>query len=513
MVWATYTLEVDWDGAGTFGSSADITSDVQRLEWSHGRDDAPSGQLHALLKNTSNKYNSFNGASPLTGSILPGREVRIRAKSGNFPYTFPIFFDRTIWRGFLDRVKPQPDVRGDDKAILTAIGPLGYINQRQVRVALQANILSGTAVIQVLNDANWGTGTGKRAVDAGKTTFTRWWVDGALPVGALTEIADSELGIIRETPTGGIAYEDRHHRLTSPHTTAQVVYSDSGSGSGTVSYIRIEQADLLRNIYDRVETQVQLYSTSTSTILWTLSESGTDSPAIEPAATRTWWANYPNPSSPIDAMAADSWTTPVATTDYIGNSQADGAGTVLTGSLTLSVDKFSNAMKIQVTNNATGTAYMIPLQARGVALLAKNPVTIIEENTTSQGTYGRRTWPTPGRFVPDTSEAEDYGRYILAIYDSPNPFLSLTVHVNTSSHHQAEALTRQISDRVKVIATGSAGLGIAQDFLVEAIRHRIFNDKTHFMEVDCSPATAFGGFWVLGIGILGTTIRSAKFGY
>ena len=86
MVVEVYQVLVDWNDDGDFAdANEDVTTRVLAAEWAIGRDYASQligrsigGRLQVDLNNSSGDYNSFNAASPLSGSILPGRKVQVR---------------------------------------------------------------------------------------------------------------------------------------------------------------------------------------------------------------------------------------------------------------------------------------------------------------------------------------------------------------------------------------------------------------------------------------------------
>lgn len=515
MAQGTYTFQVDWNGDSDFGDTGeDVTSRTLRVEFVRGRDTASqltgrsaSGRLVAVLNNESGDYSSFNTASPLTGNIVPGRKVRLLGGSGSFPYTFPIVFDdNVVWTGFLERLIPEPSPGGPNLARLEAVGPLGYLNQRRVSMAMAATIATGAAVDDVLDAAGWPAAD--RSIDTGQTTMTRFWTDRVETVTALRKVEDTENGFIVETRAGKLAFEDRHHRLAGTHLTSQATFSDAAGAARRYSGIR--QEDPLPSIFNVFEVTVQRYTVGGLAVLWTLSESGANSPALLAGESKTWWASYPNPDSATDGIAVDAWTTPVASTDYTVNTQSGGGGSDLSASVAVAVEKFAQTMKITLTNNSASDGYVTLLQARGTPVTADDPVTMMAEDATSQTSYGERTYPAPGEFVPDTDEGQDWATYNLGIYKDPIPLLAITLAANRDNTHLAEALTRDISDRITVVAENDAGLGINEDFFIEAEHHVIdMAGARHQVTWDVSPASGYAGTWVLGISELGISARWA----
>lgn len=500
----SHTLLVDWNGDGTFtGTSENISALTFDVECSRGRDYASqiqgksiAGMLSAQINNQSKDYSSFNLSSPLVGSILPGRLVQLQESGTN------------LWTGYLKSINPSPQIKGINTVTLEAIGPLGFINRGKLSTPVYSTLLTGTLINNLLDYAGWGTGTAKRTTDNGQTTITKFFTNDLEPFEALRKIEETEAGFLLETKDGKIAYEDRWHRLVSPHTISQVLISD-GPG-GTLSYIGIEQRDPLEQIANLLEAEVTIYSAGSSTILWTLPEVGTNSPLIiRNSGTRLFIAPYPNPDSPTDSIAVDAWTTPVAGTDYTASSTA-GAGTDMNTDITVAVEKLSNEMRITLTNtNPTSDAYVTKLQAQGSLLSRSDPVKVRQLDAPSMTLYGTREYANPAEFIPSSQEADNWGRLNLSIYKNPIPVLSVTFSANKDGTHLAHARDREISDRITIIGTGSAGLGVNEDFFIESIHHRISQHHEHIVSWECSQAKGFSDFWVLDTSELGTRTKLA----
>lgn len=515
---ASYLLEVNWSGSGTLQSDVqtpvplwlageddvEVDEDISRLvhieagmSWSYGRDRASqltgrsiAGTLECTLLNNDGRFSSFNTASPLYGLLVPGRKVRLRAY-----YNGAIYL---LWEGFLSEI--GPDATGWFKtAKLRAHGPLAKLNDplAKVTVAMTANVLTGAAMGLVLDAVGWPAD--KRTLDTGRTTIGRFWAKGQNALSALRSVEETEAGFLRETRDGKVAFEDRHHRLLSPHTVPQATHTQDSDG--VLWYVGVAQKDPWSEVYNRFTADVQLYDTGALAVLWTLAASGVDSPAIEAGASREFWASYPNPASAAaNGVAVDTWTTPVATTDFTANAAADGSGANLTGDITIAVSKFDNSMKITLTNGASVKAYVTFLQARGTPVLAKDPIPVEKEDAASISAYGERTYPNPAPYLPSLQEAEDWGDFQKSIYKDPIPMLTVDLAANASHEHMVEVMTRDVSDRVTVVAQGAVKLGINRDFFIEAARHHVGEGNLHSVTYECSPADAFGGFIVLDFG-------------
>ena len=511
------TLEVDWDDDGNFAhANSDISSDVLEITWSRGRDSASqlsgravAGQLQAKLTNAADLYNSFNSGSALAGKLLPGLAVRLRLSSASpeFAYTFPITFPEldAAWRGYLDSISPSFLRTNGKQLLLRATGPMARVAARETaEVAASTAIATGAAITLVINDADSTIATN---IDTGDTTMTRWWTAGQPALQAIRDIEESEVGYVGESPTGQIVFESRQSRLQSPHITSQATFSDASGAA--LTYADIAQIDPLAELYNTMNAEVQLYTVGDLAVLWTLAESGANSPALRAGAAKIFVARFPTAASATNARHVNAWTTTAATTDMTANAAADGTGSNLTSDIGISVSKYAESMKITLTNNSTTDAYITKLQARGTPVTADDPLKIVEEDSTSQASFGKRTFPLQGPFIPSEQDARDLMAFLLSIHKDPMRTMRITWDGNKDTTHGAQARALDISDRVTIVADNRSGLGIDEDFFIEFMQHRIDQTGQHTVTYECSEATAYGGFWTLNVGKLGATTKLA----
>ena len=124
MVSANYRLLVDWNNDGDFEDAYDdVSGDSLRINFVRGRDYASqltgnsiAGKLNAVLTNQTGKYSPNNAASPLSGTIVPGRNVQLQiAASSTFPYSFPFDFSteaKPLWTGYLESIRQYLETAG-----------------------------------------------------------------------------------------------------------------------------------------------------------------------------------------------------------------------------------------------------------------------------------------------------------------------------------------------------------------------------------------------------------------
>ena len=513
MAIGKYSLLVDWNNDGSFGGAQDdISSDVLEISYSRGRDFASqltgnsiAGKLTATLVNNDGKYSPDNTSSTLTGLINPGLPIQLAGGDGSsFPYDFSFTFSEIPqWVGRLERILPSPSSTDLKTATLEGFGVLGYLNDFIPNIETQTDKRTDEAIDAILDAVGWPDAD--RDLAEGETTMTKFWVSDKKTIAALRIPEETESGFLYETKDGKIGFQSRQTRLKSPFNTSQATFSDASGATNT--YMRIEQADPLSTIANHLEASVRTYTTGALAVLWTLAETGANSPVFAPNESRTFIAKYPTSISDSSALEVDTWTIPASTTDYIANSASDGTGTNLTGLMGVSVgSRTATDMVISITNLNDTNAYLTKLQARGTPVTSSDPATIRAIDTDSQESYGERKVVAFTDFIPNTDEAQFWCDYHLQIYSSPVQILSMTISAPASAGNLVQAIERNINDRITVVATNDAQLGINADFFIEAERHLITTSGDHVFTWDLSPAEGgYSQFWVLNTGKLGTS--------
>ena len=517
MATTNYNLYVDWNNDGDYAdSNENLTSYIQNIEWERGRDlannltgSSVSGILKVVLRNTTNIFSSFNSDSALFGSILPSRKVKLQMGGGSFPYTFPVTFNQDQWTGYLESLVPFPDMQGNNIAILTAVGPLAFLNKKTIKVAPQTNRRTDLAIGDILDAAGWGAGD--RDLDEGNTTITRFTIpQNTKTIDALRMVEKSENGFISETKDGKIKYEKRQARLVDSNaTTSQATLSDASSTSN-FSFNLIEQEDNLANIFNEVTVDVKFYSTDDDAdIVWIHAEKGSDSPTIPAGQSRTYRASFPQLTSDTtqthytSADSINAWTTTAATIDVLANTSADGSGTNATSDLTIVNTKTSNFMDIKLTNGNASTVYITKLQARATVTRSTDLTQITASDSTSETAFGKRVHQGDAPFVPNSEEAFRWCQYNLVRFKDPLQMLKVTIPANRNDTTLSAIQSLDISDRVTLDAHTKTGLMASdKDFFIESISHFVANKDNHTVQFTLSPVGSLTKFWVLGVSLL-----------
>ena len=508
-----YRVLVDWNADGDYADAYDdITGDTLSMSWTRGRDYASqltgnsiAGQATFQLLNDGGKFSPSNTSSDLSPNLVPGRSIQIQAGEGSFPYLFPLSFeDVPRWTGRIERITPSPSGDAVPTCEIVAFGPLGYLNQFALQLATETGVTTNTAIGSILDGVGWPSAD--RTLDTGATTIPRFWVSGLAVIDALRKVEEVEAGFVSESKDGKVVFQNRYHRLTeSTSTTSQVTFSDASGADNP--YISLNQEDPLGTIANHIEAEVRTYAVASVAALWTHPETGADSPTLAPGESKIFEAFYPNPSSATNAVEVNAWTTPAATTDILANTASDGSGTNKTSDITIAAAKTGERMTVTLSNAASGVSvYLTKIQARGTAVTTLNPVIVRAIDTASQTKYGERKYEAESRFFPNSTEAQAWCDYHLAVYESPVDILTLRFSAAVNDNIEP-ALNLDLSNRVTITGTNAAELGFSSDFFIEAVAHNVTDGGTnHVVEWQLSPATGgYSQFWLLGTGVLGTS--------
>uniref|UniRef100_A0A6M3K366 Putative tail protein n=1 Tax=viral metagenome TaxID=1070528 RepID=A0A6M3K366_9ZZZZ len=480
-----YLIEVEW---GT-SVNDDLTANTKSIHFSRGKSGelgkAEVGQLSITLNNASGLYTPSNSSGDLYAYLLPRKVIKVTYCDGAIDY--PLFY------GYIEEIIPHPHTTEQD-CIITATDGLDFLSRNDMSTALYKDTLTGTIHGYILDDASWSATM--RTLDTGQDTVPYWYGQDVKSRFAQEEIDDSEQGFSFIDGSGYFRFEDRYHRSTATGQTSQ------GTFNNTMSYITYSLNP--KNVYNIIKVTITPWELQSIAELWRLEET----PSIDIGQTQTWWGNA---SVSNQAVFVDAWTTPVSTTDYTANSQADGLGTDMTADISIVTTKFAQTIKLAITNNGTVPAYITLLKARGTYYNPTTTVTRKAEDTTSQTDYQKRTLTFDGKYMSDADQGQDLASYAIGKYKDPRAELSMTIQ-NQDAATLTQILSREISDRITVINTK---LGVSADYFIDYMEHDIslsglWHTATYRL-ADCINED----FWVIDFSHLAefSTSGQTKLGY
>lgn len=250
MSWPTLVLRVAFASEPMAASPSwtSITSDLRRIYTKRGRmqelDRIQTGIAKIDLDNQAGNYWPDNAGGSYYPNVKPGKRINLYAVYDAVTYH--------LFTGFVEDWNPDwidkqgglfPIVRPQCADLL---GNLAHYDLNDGTGYAQE--LSGARVGNVLDDLGWPAAD--RDLDVGQSYMQ---ATGALAdqnaLEHLITVQKSEQGIVYIAGDGHVQFEDRHHRLASPHTVSQATFGDD---SGEKPYHGLEPRYGADTIYNDV---------------------------------------------------------------------------------------------------------------------------------------------------------------------------------------------------------------------------------------------------------------------
>ncbi len=130
------------------------------------------------------------------------------------------------------------------------------------------------------------------------------------------------------------------------------------------------------------------------------------------------------------------------------------------------------------------------IEVTGIPLVEGDQVSVQLDDITSQDDHNAiRTYRNPANLFANVNDATEYAQLVLDTFAGDRPILSVSFYPVKNAGYRNMAIRRRIGDKITVVATNNAGLGIAQDFFIESISHK-FSHGTTLWETtwELSPA-------------------------
>lgn len=358
-----WDVSFDWDGDGIFESNE--SHHLKGIKVNRGRQgmlnengvgfrEIPTGRAVLSFHNLDGRYDAWNASSPIYPMVNYGVEVRIRVRKLDDTTVYPVM------RGVVTGINPS-GYGSRPQVDFTISDGLAYLRNTYSRVAMQIDITVDQAIRLTLVGAkyNWGMN-----LDATLEAIKYWWSSGnTLAMSEIESLATSFLGYF---------FADRENKAR---------FISRGTVYGVVK--TLEQYELLKDVgnpqpYDIhrniVRLKVHPRKAASSGMIFQLQG---EVPSIPAGQTLIMFGDYSYNGNSVPAINV---ITPVATTDYVLNSQSNGLGSDLTSSATLRFYDFGNTFKMALANGSASTAYVTLFKVRGDAVYETDTADITYPN-------------------------------------------------------------------------------------------------------------------------------------
>lgn len=404
------------------------------------------GSCSLAVINKDKRFTPENTSSPLYGKLVPRRRMQIKAIYSQIPYY--------LFSGFSKEIVPIPREGPPAQARLFFEDGLSRLMEVRLRSAMLQNVLTGSAINNLLDEVGWPAGD--RQVDAGLLTIQYMAWDDIPAAQALMEIASAEGGQIYIGADGKVIFEDRHHRAKPPHNSPLATINNTME---TLHY-RMDP-ELIRNRID-----IQIYPRklgSTDVVISELQEAQ----KISKGQQIKLFLQYRDPTTLRPAEAINV-TTPVSGTDYLAYENKNGTGDDLISQLTVTFTNHGRSGEWAITNNSNKKVWLTKAQVRGQPLTWFDVLLVRAEDAVTISKYVA-SLVLDSRVREEYEKTKDEADFFLAHLKDPKGVFDLTLS-NGKASIFTEALSREISDRMKVINTPQA---LDEEIFIGGIMHEI----------------------------------------
>jgi hypothetical protein len=446
-----WDVSIDWDDDDIF--DANEADRLTHVKTTRGRSELlepvgegfqtiPTGKAMVTLRNQDGRFDGWNSVGALYPNVDTGKDIRIRVRDLNVSDTiYPLF------RGTITDIVPV-GYGEDAQVIIHASDGLEFLRNYEARVAMQQGITPADAIGRALDSVNWPSKWG-RSLGVSIETIPYWWASGNKK--AMSEIQDLAISFL------GYFFAD---------ALGQAKFISRSSVTDSVA--DYPQEYLLKDIDNpqpfnirRNVTRLKVHprTQAATGVIWQLL-GNTPSVLTGAANALTLFANYTYSNVPAPAINVIS---PVATTDFLINSQSDGGGTNLTASCTVTLTDFGDTAKLVITNNSGSTGYITFLRIRGDAIHEPNVSDITYPSDLS-------TLPNPRELLldllwqQDINVAVDIANVLGPFYAGRHPMPKVKIDDRPSLQYAA--------DLFDIVTVDLDYLGLSgESFRVGAIEH------------------------------------------
>lgn len=394
--------------------------------------------------------------------------------------------ERMHFRGTVRVIDPDPGIYGAQRVHVEAYDLMRDLIDTDIREIDIAVDQSEDQVIDAVLDLLPAEAMpDDRDLDVGVDSFP-YVFDRITPTSKMAEpIADatiSSFGLFAVKGDGTPMFRSRHSRAVSTSAYTFEAIRDVVIPSTLDSVFRLV----------RTSTHPKTIDAAATSVLYALE--GT-APEIAPGQTITIWGDYRDTTDDRTLIGGLDRVVPiVTTTDYLGNSQADGLGSNLTSDLSVVTSDFATTAKFEVTNGGSQTVFLTRLQIRGKRVLDIG-VQTFQSGSTSDRRHRPLLIDLPLQADPHVGQsAADYVRQQYG--DARSQIAQLEYMPNYSAELLQQFMELEIGDRVTVTEE-QAGLSEV-DAIIMSIECDIAGAMTLQVRYGLAPAAPMQ-FWQWGI--------------
>lgn len=396
-----YTIAVEF----VAGSFTNVTSDC--LHFSYNRELATYdrgltvGGCELIMQNEERKYSPANSGSPFFPHLKPNKRLQIQATYLGSTYN--------LFSGYINGFSINPII-GNRTAYIQASDRIKIMNMQDIDLAFKTNYNVSSLVTDILSSL--AVNSADRVVDAIADNVTFAWFTGRKGTDSLNELLTLGNYQAYVGGDGKVNVRNRYYQFEGSVVASLTEFHD-------FSYSLNDE--LIGNVL-RINGTPRRLATSVGTIAWLQTIE-----TIPASSHASFWLTYVDPDTQDSPTPANSVIFPVALTDFMFNTQSDGAGTDLTTTTSVNGILFGATAVFSLFNGSGNAAYITKFKVRGYPIQRQPVISYQEEISSSQAAYGKRVYTIDSNLINDIEYAKNYMVFLIDKKKDPEevPVISL----------------------------------------------------------------------------------------
>ena len=410
----------------------------------------------------------YNTDSPIYGYIDTDKKMDFKVRQ-------VVGLDAFVEDIFTGAVKDIKINRRDKTVDLICEDGNAWLSKQTPTLTVQTDITADEGIDAILTDIAWPWGTD---LDAGRDNIPYWWATGQTAKREIENLTDAGLGFFYIAADGDATYLPRSDYSPSA-TTMLESYFDKNI-TVTMPW------EFQRSLFD---VEVTKRKEESFGVIWSLARAQ----RVNKGQTLTLHVSYRSGGESVPAIDVD--TTPTATADYLFNTNEDGAGSDMTGDLSVTVTDYGTGAEVVLENTASRDGFVTFLQLNGKALTKGDEILVELEGT--DASTRPRPFTLRTEWIQNYNEAYNAAIFLRAHLDRALPFITVTME-NPTPPAAPTLLFQFAYDLYKELPLEFTTLGITANYRIMNIRHTTMNSpqavRTTWLLMPAYPQSLSRGF-------------------
>ena len=326
------------------------------------------------------------------------------------------------------------------------------MQDQRISTPIFSNINVGSLFIDVMSYAGF-SGANITVVPMNETIPFAWFSDRNAS-GVLQEILESGFYHANMNPNGVLEIHD--HYWDQEQTV-----SSSFEGFYDFNYT-LNDDEVLNNI--GVEGDGRVVATSVATLAW-VSIAAT----LPASAGIGFFLQYLDPSN-LEPTPATSMISPTSGTDFTANTLADGSGSDITSTLSVSVTFFGASAVCSIFNGTGSDGFLTKFQIRGTPIVRQPKLSVRVKDNSSQVVYGEKSFTLTNDLIGGRQGfALDYAQFLIDRQKNAQAEIRPAIR-----NEWPQILGHDIGDAIHLVNTVT---GVSSRFTVVGLEHEVSLDQ------------------------------------